>query len=259
MQRIMAKSLTAGLVGKQARNILGVFVLGAGVVWLSLTGLLALPGQAQNFQPQSATADYGKPQNLQTQLPVIDPRHPQDLIRFHVIANSDSDADQALKRAVRDAILIKVSPQLAASKSLDESRRILQELMPEMEAAGQAVVKQWGQVYPVKAEYGRFIFPTKSYGSLVLPAGEYEAVRVVIGKGEGANWWCVLFPPLCFVDIEHSTAVPVDGKPAVPLQKDAGTVTKATGTGGVADAVSGAQHQTVVKFWLWEKIKSFWH
>jgi stage II sporulation protein R len=142
---------------------------------------------------------------------------PNKLIRFHVIANSDSDQDQALKRAVRDAILEKVSPKLASSHTLDESRQILQSVRSEMEDIGKSVVKSWGKDYTVRTEYGHFSFPTKSYGSLILPAGDYEALRVVIGKGSGSNWWCVLFPPLCFIDIEHSTAVQVDGKPGIPI------------------------------------------
>ena len=171
---------------------------------------------------------------------------PNSLIRFHVVANSDSEYDQSLKRAVRDAILSEVSPRLAASHSLDDSRRLLQELKPEMEKIAQGVVEEWGENYRVRADYGKFIFPTKSYGSLILPAGEYEAVRILIGQAEGSNWWCVLFPPLCFVDIEHSTAVPVDGKPGIPIRKD-------------GDNKPGSQSQKAerpqVKFWIWEKIK----
>jgi len=140
------------------------------------------------------------------------------LIRFHVLANSDSEQDQALKRAVRDAILINVSPRLAVSQSLDESRQILKQVRPDMEDIGRSVVKMWGKDYTVRTEYGLSSFPTKSYGSLVLPAGEYEALRVVIGEGQGSNWWCVLFPPLCFIDIEQSTAVQVDGKQGVPIK-----------------------------------------
>ena len=145
---------------------------------------------------------------------------PDQLIRFHVLANSDSEQDQALKRAVRDAILKKVSPRLAVSRSLDESRQIIKKVRPDMEKIGRSVVKAWGKDYAVHTEYGHFSFPTKSYGSLVLPAGDYEALRVVIGDGKGSNWWCVLFPPLCFIDIDHSTAVQVDGKPGIPIKNE---------------------------------------
>lgn len=176
--------------------------------------------------------------------------HPEALIRFHVLANSDSDEDQALKRAVRDALLKEVSPRLAESHSLEESRQILTSLRPKMEQIGKSVVQAWGKNYEVKTDYGHFSFPTKSYGSLVLPAGEYEAVRVLIGEAEGSNWWCVLFPPLCFVDIEHSTAVPVDGKPGIPIQQG--------GKSSASKAVQGSPIKPVVKFWVWEKLKKLW-
>ncbi|MDA8443360.1 MAG: stage II sporulation protein R [Peptococcaceae bacterium] len=134
---------------------------------------------------------------------------PQSLIRFHVLANSDSDADQLLKRQVRDAILAKFSPILAQSKSLEESRSLLKVNMPGMQKEAARVIAAKGKSYPVRVEYGHFDFPVKSYGNLTLPAGNYEAVRIIIGAGKGANWWCVLFPPLCFVDITSSlTAEP---------------------------------------------------
>ena len=159
---------------------------------------------------------------------------PDQLIRFHVLANSDSDEDQALKRAVRDAILKEVAPQLAVSHSLEESRQIVERIRPDMEAIALKEVQAWNKNYTVHTEYGHFSFPTKSYGTLVLPAGQYEALRVVIGEGQGSNWWCVLFPALCFVDIEHSTAVQVDGK----NQKDYALKSKPK-----------------VRFFFWEKIK----
>ncbi len=165
------------------------------------------------------------------------------LIRFHVVGNSDSESDQALKLAVRDAILVKVSPGLAKSQSLEESRLLLQSLRPEMESIARSIVNDWGLNEQIRSDYGRFQFPTKSYGSIVLPAGEYEAVRILIGKAEGANWWCVLYPALCFVNIEHSTAIPVDGKPAVPLQKSA--------LKEVSEVEGG--NTKVVRFWFWEK------
>ena len=138
-------------------------------------------------------------------------------IRFHVIANSDEDKDQQLKYAVRDVILKRSAPILAESSSLEESRKILKELEPELIKDAEKVVKDWGEDYPVVFDYGVFAFPSKSYGNIVLPAGEYEAVKIKIGKAEGANWWCVLFPPLCFVNIEKSTSIEVDGKKAVPI------------------------------------------
>lgn len=171
---------------------------------------------------------------------------PDQLIRFHVLANSDSEQDQALKRAVRDAILKEVAPKLAISESLDESRQILKEIRPEMEDIARSVVKAWSKEYSIHTEYGHFSFPTKSYGSLVLPAGDYEALRVVIGEGQGSNWWCVLFPPLCFIDIEHSTAVQVDGKPGIPLNKESKVQP-------IKQTLSAAGLPTV-RFYFWDLI-----
>jgi len=127
-----------------------------------------------------------------------------ELIRFHVLANSDSEADQLLKRQVRDGILAKFSPVVGGAPSLEESRRIVKENLKAIEAEAARVIAVKGKKYPVKAEYGYFNFPAKSYGDLTLPAGRYEALRIVIGEGKGSNWWCVLFPPLCFVDITSS-------------------------------------------------------
>ncbi|ADY56860.1 stage II sporulation protein R [Syntrophobotulus glycolicus DSM 8271] len=135
-----------------------------------------------------------------------------EIIRFHVIANSDSEDDQDLKYAVRDEILKLAAPRLAKSSSLAESREIVKSMEPEILAAAQRVVRNWGRDYSVQIEHGNYFFPAKSYGSIVLPSGEYEAVRIKIGKAEGANWWCILFPPICFVNVEKATAVPVDGK-----------------------------------------------
>ncbi|GAB6153455.1 hypothetical protein JCM17380_22050 [Desulfosporosinus burensis] len=174
---------------------------------------------------------------------------PDELIRFHVLANSDSEQDQELKRAVRDAILKEVSPRLAVSQSLDESRDILKQLSTEMEDIGRTVVRDWGKDYSVRTEYGHFSFPTKSYGSLVLPAGQYEALRFVIGEGKGSNWWCVLFPPLCFIDIKSSTAVPVDGKAGVPLKNEVSVDSKEqTNKNHLITA------KPKVRFYFWELI-----
>lgn len=175
---------------------------------------------------------------------------PDQLIRFHVLANSDSEQDQGMKRAVRDAILKEVSPRLAVSQSLDESRRILKKVRPNMEDIGRSVVKAWGKDYEVHTEYGHFSFPTKSYGSLVLPAGDYEALRVVIGEGQGSNWWCVLFPPLCFIDIDHSTAVQVDGKPGIPIKNESIVYP-------IKQTAKYTASSPKVRFYFWEKVNQF--
>ncbi|MBC7326409.1 MAG: stage II sporulation protein R [Moorella sp. (in: Bacteria)] len=124
-----------------------------------------------------------------------------NLIRLHVIANSDTAADQELKRHVRDAILASVGRSLAAAGDIGAARKMVSYDLAAITAAARAQIKRSGQDYPVRTEFGDFPFPTRAYGDIILPAGEYEAVRLVIGEGKGQNWWCVLFPPLCLVDV----------------------------------------------------------
>lgn len=123
------------------------------------------------------------------------------LIRFHVIANSDLDGDQEVKLKVRDAILKAIGPRLEKSSSRDESLAILNRSLPEIERIANDILIKEGKPYRAKAVLGDFNFPVKTYNSITLPAGEYKALRVVLGKGDGKNWWCVMFPPLCFIDI----------------------------------------------------------
>lgn len=125
------------------------------------------------------------------------------LIRFHVIANSDNDLDQKLKLKVRDEILDKIGVKLDDSKSIDESRNILKENINEIKYIAKETVVKNGYDYDIEVDLGKHNFPTKNYGDITLPAGEYEAIRIVIGDGNGKNWWCVMFPPLCYVDITH--------------------------------------------------------
>lgn len=122
------------------------------------------------------------------------------LIRIHVLANSNSASDQALKMEVKDAVVQELEPILNQAASIEESRQILQSQMPHIKETAEQTIEQYGCDYPVTLQYGRFDFPVKYYGSFSLPAGNYEALRILIGEGAGRNWWCVLFPPLCFTD-----------------------------------------------------------
>ncbi|WP_346916676.1 stage II sporulation protein R [Clostridium sp.] len=123
------------------------------------------------------------------------------LIRFHVIANSDSEKDQSLKLKVRDKVLEYVQPLLKDSKSIEESREILNKENGKILEIARVVIKENGYDYSVESTLGKENFPVKTYGNITLPQGEYEAYRIIIGTGEGQNWWCVMFPPICFVDI----------------------------------------------------------
>lgn len=132
--------------------------------------------------------------------------NPHNLIRLHVIANSDTVEDQNLKREVRDVVLAEASKKLSEVRNVEEARRWLAENLASLTLAAEKSLERRGRPYPVKAQWGDFAFPTRSYGELVLPAGSYEAVRLIIGEGKGENWWCVLFPPLCLVDVTEGSA-----------------------------------------------------
>ena len=124
------------------------------------------------------------------------------LIRFHVIANSDSDEDQNLKLKVRDAVINYLQPKLLESESIEESELIIKREYSELEKISKNIILQNGYNYDVKIGIDYSEFPTKKYSNVVLPAGEYKALKIIIGEGSGKNWWCVMFPPLCFVDEE---------------------------------------------------------
>lgn len=111
------------------------------------------------------------------------------VLRLHVIAASDSDADQQLKLLVRDAVL-----EVANGETPD---------LAAIERAARGVIEREGYSYPVNVELGREDYPTRNYDTFALPAGNYNSLRVIIGGGEGKNWWCVLFPPLCVSTAEE--------------------------------------------------------
>lgn len=123
------------------------------------------------------------------------------VVRFHVRANSDSQEDQTLKLCVRDSVLEQMRPILADSAGKEETKVLLQEAFPEIRQAARRVIKEQGYDYEVKVSLVEEVFPMKQYGDLSFPAGVYDALRVDIGKAEGQNWWCVMFPPMCFVDV----------------------------------------------------------
>ena len=119
------------------------------------------------------------------------------LLRLHVVANSDSDADQALKLEVRDVVLDCAAGYLENVSDVRAAEQVLGAHLAELAGAGQAVVREKGYDYAVRASLGTSHFPTKTYDGFALPAGDYRALRVTIGAGEGRNWWCVVFPALC--------------------------------------------------------------
>ena len=122
------------------------------------------------------------------------------LIRFHVIANSDTDEDQNLKLKVRDKVVEALSEKLSNVNSLEEAENVLEENIDYVNEIAKEVIEENNDTYEVTTMLSYENFPDKVYGDCVFPQGNYEAFRVIIGEGKGQNWWCVMFPSLCFVD-----------------------------------------------------------
>ena len=122
----------------------------------------------------------------------------EKVLRFHVLANSDTAEDQELKLKVRDAVGTRMAEALACAKSKKESEAIVRGQMPEIKRTAETVIAEEGYTYEVDTFLREVEFPAKSYGAYTFPAGSYEALEVVIGAGEGHNWWCVMYPNMCF-------------------------------------------------------------
>ena len=133
------------------------------------------------------------------------------VFRLHVIANSDSKEDQNLKYIVRDKLLQYMNSYLSNTSTKEDAIKIANEHLDEFKQVAINTIKEQGYSYNVNVKVGNFEFPTKTYGDISLPAGFYDALRVEIGEAKGQNWWCVMFPPLCFVDVT-SGVVPEESK-----------------------------------------------
>ena len=121
----------------------------------------------------------------------------EQVVRLHILANSDSAEDQALKLKVRDAILEASADWQEVAATPEEALALAEERLPQLQAVAEQTVTAEGYDYPVRAEVCRMYFTTRQYDTVTLPAGQYDAVRVSIGEAEGQNWWCVMYPPLC--------------------------------------------------------------
>ena len=165
------------------------------------------------------------------------------VIRLHVLANSDSERDQALKLQVRDAVLAQAQEYLEPGYTLAESRQALTEHLPQLAQAGADVVAAAGYDYPVTASLeDDYWFPTKTYTDFALPAGAYTALRVEIGEGAGRNWWCVVFPPLCLGAVSETAEQ---------------TAAQAGLTGEEIALITGEEEGYVVKFRAIELAEQF--
>lgn len=142
------------------------------------------------------STDYIKANDLQENIAT-------KIIRFHVIAHSDSQEDQSLKMKVKEAVLKYISPILSNSKDITETRKLLTDNTDAIVSIAQDTIIQNGYNYTVKASLTNCYFPTKTYGDVTFPPGDYEAYKIEIGNSCGSNWWCVMYPPLCFIDASH--------------------------------------------------------
>ena len=158
---------------------------------------------------------------LQTQDQLAD-----KVVRLHVLANSDSEEDQALKLRVRDRVLERATELLEQSADRQEAEALLRGNLLELENLAAEEIAAAGYDYPVTAELTDTTFPTREYDGFTLPAGEYLALRIVSGEGAGQNWWCVVFPPLCTT---ASADVPASALAAGLTQEDVNLITEEPG------------------------------
>ncbi|CAH1209779.1 hypothetical protein PAECIP111892_03309 [Paenibacillus auburnensis] len=196
---------------------------------------------------------------------------PQESIRLRILANSDGAADQLVKRQIRDKIVEQMNQWVSAledPQSLEQARALIRRHLPELNELVAGELQKRGIGYDYKVELGVVPFPTKMYGGTVYPAGDYEAVRVTLGAGQGQNWWCVLFPPLCFIDAGSgdaaakgtetaSAAAAEDGSKGGKIAaSDKGTVQTVSAAGKAAD---GEAEAPKVRFFLWEMLQNLWN
>ncbi|KAF0198011.1 MAG: stage II sporulation protein R [Bacillota bacterium] len=123
-----------------------------------------------------------------------------EIIRIHVLAHHDTESEQQLKLRVRDAILEFVCPLVNDATSSAQALSIIESHLEEIKAVADNCLRDLGSTHVVQMQWGVFVFPTRVYGQSVLPAGKYTALNIHIGNGQGKNWWCVMYPPLCYVD-----------------------------------------------------------
>lgn len=133
--------------------------------------------------------------------------NPDNLVRIHIIAHSNTPEDQRIKLRIRDRIVAYMSPKLSNSPSAFCSALIVRANMPAVAVVVRDELERCGREYGQKIVFGVFDFPTRHYGAVTVPQGRYRALRVILGSGQGRNWWCVLYPPFCFGQAHTNTRV----------------------------------------------------
>ena len=135
----------------------------------------------------------------------------EHVVRLHVLANSDSEEDQELKMQVKEHVIAYLGEVLGRDLDLEETKEQILLHRKEIETEVKKVIEKQGYSYEVSVALEGAYFPIKTYGDVTFPAGDYEALQIKIGEAKGKNWWCVIYPALCFVDATHSV-VPESGK-----------------------------------------------
>lgn len=179
---------------------------------------------------------------------------PDQAIRLRILANSDRDQDQAIKRKVRDAVNAEITVWVEELTSIEAARELIQSRLGELEEIVDNVLKEEGVQTSYTVDYGKHVeFPAKLYGTYLYPAGEYEAILITLGNGDGANWWCVLFPPLCFLDFNNGTSVAAEttDEPAQEIEEEQST-TKEEPKEEVDSSAKAEREKVEVKFFLTE-------
>ncbi|WP_238996705.1 stage II sporulation protein R [Paenibacillus pinistramenti] len=203
--------------------------------------------------------------NQKTDAAAVNTEIPSESIRLRILADSDDPGDQLVKRKVRDAVVEQMNGWVQAldnPQSLEQARAVIRGHLPEIEQLVGNVLQANGQNYGYKVELGIVPFPAKLYGGEVYPAGNYEALRITLGSGQGQNWWCVLFPPLCFIDGGSGDALAksseVQTASAASASKEVKTAKADAGDSTAAQTEAGKAQPPEVHFFLWDLLKEFW-
>lgn len=167
--------------------------------WLGLLVFLTGCRNTKEIAPETGVADAAV-ENSSLQTAVA-----EQVLRLHIIADSNSDADQTVKLAVRDAVITYLEPYLGDVTTKQEAMAVIEAKLPELADTANRVLAENGFSYTADVYLGRAYFPIKLYGDLTLPAGEYDALKICLGSASGKNWWCLVFPQLCFVDVTTGT------------------------------------------------------
>ncbi len=171
----------------------------------------------------------------------------EEVLRLHIIADSNSDEDQIVKLQVKDEIITYLHPYLASATNKAEAIDCIKAQLPMLTHIADTVLADNGFCYTSTAAIERCSFPIKTYGDITLPAGEYDALRIQLGTASGKNWWCLVFPKLCFTDVTHGT-----------LPKESKEALKEVLTDDEYDAIIHISKKPKYRFRLWELLQEWW-